>query len=96
MRYVIRPNATPKGTAMVQFWVDAGSIAETEDELGYAHFIEHMAFNGSTRVPENEMRHLLEREGLAFGADTNASTNFDATLYKLDLPRNDPGCSTPR
>src|SRR5688572_11798457 len=90
MRYVIRPNATPKGTAMVQFWVDAGSIAETDEELGYAHFIEHMAFNGSTRVPEEEMIHLLEREGLAFGADTNASTSFDVTLYKLDLPRNDP------
>src|SRR6186713_80513 len=90
MRYVIRPNATPKGTAMVQFWVDSGSIAETEDELGYAHFIEHMAFNGSTHIPENEMRRLLEREGLAFGADTNASTNYDVTLYKLDLPRNTP------
>jgi len=91
MRYIIRPNATPKGTAMVQFWVDAGSIAETEEERGYAHFIEHMAFNGSTRVPEDEMRRLLEREGLAFGADTNASTDFDVTLYKLDLPRNDAG-----
>jgi zinc protease len=91
MRYVIRPNATPKGTAMVQFWVDAGSIAESEEELGYAHFIEHMAFNGSTRVPEGEMIRLLEREGLAFGADTNASTNYDVTLYKLDLPRNTPG-----
>jgi zinc protease len=91
MRYIIRPNATPKGTAMVQFWVDAGSIAETEEERGYAHFIEHMAFNGSTRVPEGEMVKLLEREGLAFGADTNASTDFDVTLYKLDLPRNDAG-----
>lgn len=90
MRYVIRPNATPKGQGMVQFWVDAGAIAETEEELGYAHFIEHMAFNGSAKVPEGEMIRLLEREGLAFGADTNASTDFDATLYKLDLPRNDP------
>jgi zinc protease len=90
MRYVIRPNATPKGTAMVQFWVDAGSVAENPDELGYAHFIEHMAFNGSTHVPEGEMIRLLEREGLAFGADTNATTNYDVTLYKLDLPRNDP------
>jgi len=90
MRYIIRPNATPKGTGMVQFWVDAGSIAETDAERGYAHFIEHMAFNGSTNVPEGEMIKLLEREGLAFGADTNASTDFDATIYKLDLPRNDP------
>jgi len=90
MRYIIRPNGTPAGQGMVQFWVDAGSIAETDEERGYAHFVEHMAFNGSTRVPEGEMVRLLEREGLAFGADTNASTGFDVTLYKLDLPRNDP------
>ncbi len=90
MRYIIRPNGTPAGQGMVQFWVDAGSVAENEDELGYAHFIEHMAFNGSTRVPEGEMIKLLEREGLAFGPDTNASTNFDVTLYMLNLPRNDP------
>lgn len=90
MRYIIRPNDTPKGQGMVQFWIDAGSVAEAENERGYAHFIEHMAFNGSTNVPEGEMVRVLEREGLAFGADTNASTGFDVTLYKLDLPRNDP------
>jgi len=91
MRYIVRPNGTPAGQGMVQFWVDSGSIAENDDERGYAHFIEHMAFNGSTRVPEEvEMVRLLEREGLAFGADTNASTGFDVTLYRLDLPRNDP------
>jgi zinc protease len=91
MRYIIRPNATPKGTGMVQFWVDAGSLEETPAERGYAHFIEHMAFNGSTHVPEGEMVKLLERKGLAFGADTNASTSYDVTLFKLDLPKNDPG-----
>ena len=90
MRYIIRPNATPKGTGIVQFWVDAGAVAETDEERGYAQFIEHMAFNGSTRVPEGEMVRLLEREGLAFGADANASTDFDVTTYRLDLPRNDP------
>jgi zinc protease len=90
MRYVIRPNGTPAGQGMVYFWVDAGSVAETEDELGYAHFIEHMAFNGSTKVPEGEMVKLLEREGLAFGPDTNASTNYDVTLFTLSLPRNEP------
>lgn len=88
MRYLIRHNGTPAGQASVQFWVDAGSISENDDELGFAHFIEHMAFNGSTRVPEGDMVKLLEREGLAFGADTNASTSFGTTLYKLDLPRN--------
>jgi len=90
MRYIIRPNGTPAGQAKVQLWIGTGSVSEREDERGYAHFIEHMAFNGSTNVPEGEMVRLLEREGLAFGADTNASTSFDATVYKLDLPRADP------
>ncbi|HTN15041.1 MAG TPA: insulinase family protein [Sphingomonadaceae bacterium] len=90
MRYIIRHNATPAGTGEVRLAIKSGSLAENDNELGYAHFIEHMAFNGSTHVPGNEMYKLLEREGLAFGADTNASTNYDITLYKLDLPRNDP------
>lgn len=90
MRYVIRQNATPAGTAIVRMAIDAGSLDEADNERGYAHFVEHMAFNGSTNVPEGAMIPLLEREGLAFGADTNASTGFDQTNYKLDLPRNDP------
>lgn len=90
MRYIIRPNATPPGQGTVQFWINGGSVDEEEHEQGFAHFVEHMAFNGSTNVPEGEMVRLLEREGLSFGADTNASTSFDRTLYRLDLPRNDP------
>ncbi|WP_374412220.1 M16 family metallopeptidase [Novosphingobium colocasiae] len=89
MRVILRHNATPKGTALVRMDVNAGSLDETDDEQGYAHFLEHMAFNGSTRVPEGQMVALLERNGLAFGADTNASTSFDRTVYKLDLPRAD-------
>lgn len=89
MRYVIRPNATPKGTALVRMQVKAGSIDENDGERGYAHFVEHMAFNGSAKVPEGEMIKLLEREGLAFGADTNASTGYQYTTYTLDLPRGD-------
>jgi len=90
MRYIIRHNATPPGQGMVQLWIHAGSTSERDDELGWAPFIEHMALNGSTHVPEGEMVKLLERDGLAFGADTNAQTGFDATIYKLNLPRNDP------
>lgn len=90
LRYVIRQNTQPAGTALVRMVVDSGSLAENEEERGYAHFVEHMAFNGSTNVPEGEMIKLLERKGLAFGADTNASTGFERTTYKLDLPRNDP------
>ncbi len=87
MRYVIRPNATPRGTALVRMDIATGSLDEADNERGFAHFVEHMAFNGSTNVPEGEMVRLLEREGLAFGADTNASTGFEATTYALDLPR---------
>lgn len=90
MRYVIRRNATPKGTAQVRLDIAAGSLDEHDAERGYAHFVEHMAFNGSSRVPEGEMIKLLERQGLAFGADTNASTGYEQTIYRLDLPRNDP------
>ena len=90
LHYVIRSNAQPKGTALVRMQVDAGSLDEHDDERGFAHYIEHMAFNGSTHVPEGEMVKLLERDGLAFGADTNASTDYQHTTYKLDLPRADP------
>ena len=90
MRYIIRQNDRPEGTALVRMAIGSGSLSETDSERGLAHFLEHMAFNGSTNVPEGEMVKLLEREGLAFGADTNASTGFKTTTYKLDLPRNDP------
>jgi zinc protease len=90
MRYVLRENHTPEDAVLVRLRIGSGSLEETDDERGLAHFLEHMAFNGSTHVPEGEMVKLLEREGLAFGADTNASTGFETTTYKLDLPRNDP------
>ncbi|KPF93834.1 peptidase M16 [Novosphingobium sp. AAP83] len=89
MRFIIRRNATPAGTAQVRMNIDTGSLDERESERGFAHFVEHMAFNGSTNVPEGEMIKLLERIGLSFGADTNAQTSFEQTLYMLDLPRND-------
>ncbi|WP_230280362.1 pitrilysin family protein [Croceicoccus sp. Ery15] len=88
--WAIRPNGTPKGTAEIRLAFDAGSLDEADGERGFAHYVEHMAFNGSTNVAEGEMIRLLEREGLAFGADTNASTGFEHTIYKLGLPRTDP------
>lgn len=90
LKVAILRNETPKGTAAIRFGFDAGVIDESEAEAGLAHFLEHMAFNGSKNVPEGQMIKLLEREGLAFGADTNASTGLEDTIYKLDLPRNDP------
>jgi len=86
MRYAIRRNRTPEATAAVRLAFEVGSIAEAEDQRGLAHFIEHMAFNGTTHVPEGEMVKILERLGLSFGADTNAYTTYDQTGYTLDLP----------
>jgi zinc protease len=88
MKYAIRPNSTPQGTVSLRMHFNFGSIAESERERGLAHFIEHMAFNGTTGVAEGEMKRILERHGLAFGADTNAFTSFDSTLYVLELPKN--------
>ena len=89
MKYAIMHNATPKGTASVRLQFGFGSIGEAENERGLAHFIEHMAFNGTTHVPEGDMVKILERQGLAFGPDTNAVTGFDTTTYMLDLPKAD-------
>lgn len=87
MQYAILHNATPPGQASLRLRIDAGSLMENEDQLGLAHFMEHMTFNGTTNVPENELLRILERLGLAFGADTNAATGFDQTYYRLELPR---------
>jgi zinc protease len=86
MKYALLKNSTPKDSVVLRMRFDVGSFAEADDQRGLAHFLEHMAFNGSKNVPEGEMIKLLERKGLAFGADTNASTGFDQTVYKLDLP----------
>jgi zinc protease len=90
MRYAIMRNATPPGQASLRLRIGAGSLMETDDQQGLAHFLEHMAFNGSKAVPDRgEMVKMLQRLGLAFGADTNAQTGFDETVYKLDLPKSD-------
>ncbi len=89
MRYALMHNATPPGQASFRLRIDAGSLHEDNDQKGLAHFSEHMLFNGTENVPENEMLRILERLGLAFGADTNAFTSFDQTAYMLELPRTD-------
>ena len=89
MRYALMQNATPPGQASLRLRIDAGSLMEAEDQRGLAHFLEHMAFNGTTEVPEGDLLPILERLGLAFGPDTNAFTSFDQTVYQLDLPRTD-------
>lgn len=86
LRFAVMANETPSNTATLLMRVDTGSINEADDELGLAHFLEHMAFNGSKNIPEGEMVKRLEKFGLAFGADTNASTSFEETIYQLELP----------
>ena len=86
LRYAVMSNDTPTKTASLLMRFDAGSLDETPETRGIAHFLEHMAFNGSENIPEGEMIKRLERLGLAFGPDTNASTGFDQTIYQLELP----------
>jgi zinc protease len=89
LRYILMHNATPPHQASIRMRFDVGSLMETDEQAGLAHFIEHMAFEGSTHVKPHEMVKILERHGLAFGADTNASTSWDETVYQLDLPQAD-------
>ena len=90
MRYAVMRNTTPKRIISIRLRFDAGSIHEADDQQGLAHFLEHMAFRGSKRVPESEVWTGLQRLGMVAGADANASTSFMETIYKLDLPHNDP------
>lgn len=86
MRYALRRNTTPATGASFRLRIGAGSLNEADDQRGLAHFIEHMVFNGSRHVPEGEYSQMLERNGLAFGADVNAFTSYDETQYILELP----------
>ncbi|MHB8286858.1 MAG: M16 family metallopeptidase, partial [Caulobacteraceae bacterium] len=90
MRYAVMHNATPSRQVSLRMRIGSGSLEETDAEQGLAHFLEHMAFKGSTHVPNGDMIKILERHGLAFGADTNAQTGFNATTFELDLPESDP------
>ena len=86
MTYIVMKNNTPPGTLSIRLRINGDSMMEHDDQQGLAHFLEHMAFNGSKNVAEGDMVKILERHGLAFGADTNADTGFDETVYELDLP----------
>lgn len=91
MRYVIRPNKLPEKQVSLRFRIDAGSKHERDDQRGFAHFIEHMAFNGSTNIPEGELTKTMERLGARFGSHVNAHVNYSETQYKLDIPSVDEG-----
>ncbi|WP_432326655.1 M16 family metallopeptidase [Mucilaginibacter sp. P25] len=88
--YFIRRNTNPEKRVVFYIVNKVGSVLEKEDQRGLAHFLEHMNFNGTTHYPKNELISYLERSGVAFGADLNAYTNFNETVYQLPLPSDDP------
>ena len=90
LSYYIRHNEEPQGRAQISLAVKAGSVHETDDQQGLAHFVEHMAFNGTERFAKQEIVEYLESIGSTFGHDLNARTGFDNTLYFLEIPTDDP------
>ncbi len=85
LRYFIRENKKPADRAELRLAVDAGSVLEDDDQRGLAHFVEHMAFNGTERFEKQELVDYLELTGSRFGADVNAYTSFDETVYMLKV-----------
>ena len=91
LRYFIRTTKRPEKRAELRLVVDVGSIVEADDQLGLAHFVEHMAFNGTKHFPKQETVAFLESLGMRFGPSINASTSFDETVYMLTLPTDSAG-----
>lgn len=89
MKFYIRENDRPENKAELRLVVNAGSILEDEDQLGLAHFLEHMAFNGTEKYPKNKIVSFLQEIGMEFGPDINAYTSFDETVYMLSIPLGD-------
>jgi len=86
LTYYVKHNATPKNRAQLLLVVNAGSVMEDSDQLGLAHMCEHMAFNGTKNFPKHALIEYLESIGMKFGADLNAQTSFDETLYMIEVP----------
>ncbi len=84
--YYIRENSKPEKTAVLRLVVNVGSVLEEDDEQGLAHFVEHMAFNGTANFEKTDIIDYLESIGIRYGPEVNASTSFDETIYKLEVP----------
>ena len=91
LTYYIRKNSYPKDRVEFRLAVNAGSNQETDEQQGLAHFTEHMAFNGIEGFPSNSVVDHLRSKGVVFGADLNAYTSFDETVYMIPMPTDDPG-----
>ena len=89
IHYLIRKNSTPENRAEIRLVINAGSILEDDNQQGFAHFVEHMAFNGTKDFAKQEIIEYVESIGMKFGAHLNAYTSFDETVYKLQLPTNE-------
>ncbi len=90
LKYYIRQNSLPAGRAELRLVVNVGSVVEDKDQLGLAHFVEHMAFNGTKNFPKLETVTFLESLGMRFGPSINAFTSFDETVYMLQVPTDKP------
>lgn len=90
LTYYIRKNAKPEKKVQLRLVVNAGSVLEDADQQGLAHMLEHMNFNGSAHFPKNELVNYLQSIGVKFGADLNAYTSFDETVYILPIPSDNP------
>src|SRR5580658_1250112 len=86
LRYVVLANPEPRNRASLRLLVLSGSLEERDDQRGLAHFLEHMAFNGSRHFPPGTLVAYFQRLGMSFGGDTNAYTSFDHTAFKIELP----------
>ncbi|MHB8865409.1 MAG: M16 family metallopeptidase [Pirellulaceae bacterium] len=91
LRYVVRQHANPPGRATIWMHIHSGSLNETDSQRGLAHYLEHMAFNGSENFPPGSVVPFFQSLGMTFGRDQNAFTSFDQTTYQLSLPDAEPG-----
>ena len=89
LTYYIKNNGKPANKVELRLAINAGSILEDDDQLGLAHFMEHMNFNGTKNFKKNELVDYLQSIGVKFGADLNAYTGFDETVYILPIPSDD-------
>src|SRR5689334_5725066 len=89
LTYYVMKHKKPEQRASLWLAVNAGSVLEDEDQRGLAHFCEHMAFNGTKRFPKQAIVDYIEKVGMQFGADVNAYTSFDQTVYMLTVPTDD-------
>ena len=90
LRYYLRVNHQPQGRAELRLAVNAGSVLEDVDQRGLAHFVEHMAFNGTLHFPGLDVVNFMQSLGMRFGAHVNANTSFDETIYELQIPTENP------